>query len=194
MCSALDAPDDRRREVEGECILELAGHRLILRAIRAGDAEREQAFVRHLSPSSNYSRFMGIVRELSPDQLRSFVSVDGTHSAALVALDPEHEDDFVAVARYVACAEPMTCEFAVTVADAWQHRGIGRRMLRGVIGEARSHGYARMTGTILRSNEAMLGLASGLGFSVRPDPASLDVCIAELDLTIGNPHEEPGRT
>ena len=40
-----------------------------LRPIRSADMELERAFVRNLSPQSKFKRFMGELKELSPDEL-----------------------------------------------------------------------------------------------------------------------------
>jgi len=41
------------------------------------------------------------------------------------------------VARYARLADDVTCEFAITVADAWQGRGIGKKLLAMLVDAAR---------------------------------------------------------
>ena len=57
-------------------------------------------------------------------------------------------------------------EFALLVADAWQGRGRGSRMLAALIGVARAEKITRISGTILPENHAMLHLCRDAGFQV----------------------------
>jgi GNAT superfamily N-acetyltransferase len=60
------------------------------------------------------------------------------------------------------CLEPIDgstdLEMAIAVADAWQHHGIGRALLRAAIAWARDHGVERLHATIRWSNPAIFGL------------------------------------
>ena len=72
--------------------------------------------------------------------------------------------DFIGVGRYVPNADGGTAEFALTVADAWQGRGLGHALLDKLVGCARAAGYSALDGTILSANSAMLELVETLGF------------------------------
>jgi acetyltransferase len=52
----------------------------------------------------------------------------------------------------------------LVVADAWQGRGLGRRLMHGLIASARRRGVRQLVGTTLSDNAAMLALARALGF------------------------------
>jgi GNAT superfamily N-acetyltransferase len=58
-------------------------------------------------------------------------------------------------------------EIAVSVADAWQGRGLGTLLMQNLECRARMLGARHMFGEVLRTNTAMKGLASKAGFSVR---------------------------
>jgi acetyltransferase len=60
-----------------------------------------------------------------------------------------------------------TAEFAVAVADAWQGRGVGERLLRGLIAVAAQRGLRWFEGDVLESNRGMRALARKLGFQGR---------------------------
>src|SRR5262245_64846952 len=62
------------------------GSEIVIRPIGPEDAEREQAFVRALSPQSRYFRFMSGLRELPADMLYRFTHTDFERELALVAL------------------------------------------------------------------------------------------------------------
>ena len=75
-------------------------------------------------------------------------------------------ETLIGVARYVR--ENGDAEFAIVVADAWQGRGIGRRLLAKLIAVARRRGLQRLYGDILRINQPMLQLVQKLGFKLGP--------------------------
>ena len=147
------------------------GTRVIIRPIGPQDAEREQAFVRGLSPESRYFRFMNTLRELSPEMLDRFTHPDPAREVALVALvDEGGQPKQVAVARCAAGAERDSCEFAVVVADAYQGRGLGSRLMEELIARARARGVPRIEGLVLTSNHPMLELMRSLGFEITTTP------------------------
>ena len=162
------------------------GSRIEVRPIRPEDGEMEQRFVRNLSERSRYFRFMNSLRELSPAMLMRFTQIDYDREMAFVAVrSAAGADEEIAVARYVTNPDGRTCEFALVVADAWQQKGIGRRLLETLIVVARQRGLEVMVGHILAANEAMLGLCIKLGFRVKEHPGDAPVRSATLDLTRG---------
>src|SRR3954468_4595796 len=148
-------------ELEGEIVLR-DGSRLRMRPMRPDDAARERRFFEALSDRSRYQRFMQYLKQLSPQLLARFTQLDYDRELALVALDDKGE--FVAVGRYAPNPDGLTAEFALTVADAWQGKGIGHALLRRLGEEARRAGYQALYGTILSANQEMLELAAHFGF------------------------------
>jgi acetyltransferase len=143
------------------------GPRVTLRPIRPEDAEMEQEFVKRLSSESRYFRFMDTLRELTPLMLVRFTQIDYDREMAFVATVPgEGREAEVAVARYVANPDGESCEFALVVADGWQGRGLGRRLMEQLIAVARARGLRRMIGHVLAENRGMIALAQKLGFVV----------------------------
>jgi acetyltransferase len=100
--------------------------------------------------------------ELPPRMLARFTQLDYDRELALVVL---HEGQFVAVGRYAPTLDGTSAEFALTVADAWQAKGIGRALLERLCHCARDAGYEALYGYILADNRDMLQLASKLGFT-----------------------------
>jgi acetyltransferase len=143
------------------------GPRVTLRPIRPEDAEMEQEFVKRLSSESRYFRFMDTLRELTPLMLVRFTQIDYDREMAFVATVPgEGREAEVAVARYVANPDGESCEFALVVADGWQGRGLGRRLMEQLIAVARARGLRRMIGHVLAENRGMIALAQKLGFVI----------------------------
>jgi acetyltransferase len=153
-----------------------------IRPIHPDDAERERAFIRELSDESRHNRFMHAFREAPTALIDRFVHVDQDRTMALVALTGSGADErIIGVARYAMTDETAReCEFAVTVADAWQGRGIGTTLARALFEHARTRGFRRIYGTILMSNTRMQALARYLGLSMRPAPG----CPGELEASV----------
>ena len=101
------------------------GTALTVRPIEADDIDRLERMFGQLSRESVYYRFFAPIHTLPRSSLTYFAGVDHCRRDALVALDG---DEIVAVARYDAMGDDDDAEIAVTVVDAWQHRGIGRRL------------------------------------------------------------------
>jgi GNAT superfamily N-acetyltransferase len=159
------------------------GSHVLVRPIRPEDRERENEFIKRLSPSSRHFRFLGEIREASPELLKQLVDVDYQKSMAFVAL--VHDDGMlreVGVSRYCASDDESHCECAVTVADDWQHRGLGVLLMRHLIGVARRNGFRKMFSIDSASNEPMRELAEYLGFQRRRDPNDASQVIHSLDL------------
>ena len=143
------------------------GREVILRPIRPEDAEIEQAFMRALSDESRYSRFLSTVQELSPQMLARFTQIDYDREMALIATTEVNGLEVqIGVARYIINPDGKSCEFAVCIADAWQRRGIGHKLMGTLIDVARSNGLQRMEGEVLASNQCMLDLVKSEGFEI----------------------------
>lgn len=146
------------------------GTPVTIRPIRPEDDRIEQAFVRNLSQESRYYRFMDTVRELSPQMLAHFTQVDyARHMALIAVVGGEHDETLIGVARYVADDERRRCEFAIVVADEWQRKGLGTRLMQALMAAARAAGIEKMEGAVLASNQKMLKFTAGLGFAARFD-------------------------
>ncbi|MFP4207723.1 MAG: GNAT family N-acetyltransferase [Wenzhouxiangella sp.] len=148
------------------------GVNLTIRPIRPEDAEIEREFVRNLSPQSRYFRFMQAVSELTQAMLVRFTQIDYDREMALIAVreDDEGGETQVAVARYTVNPDKDSCDFALTVADDWQGRGIGSRLMRELMDVARSRGLDVIEGEVLGDNHNMLSLMERLDFGITTDP------------------------
>jgi acetyltransferase len=164
------------------------GTAVVLRPIRPEDAEIEREFVKNLSESSRYFRFMSSVRELTPAMLSRFTQIDYDREMAFVAVCEEGGREVeIGVARYVTNPDWQSCEFAIVVSDAWQGRGLGRRMLERLIEVARGRGLRSMVGHVLAANPGMLGLCARLGFRISDHPEDMSLKRATLALEGARP-------
>ena len=161
----------------------LDGSAATLRPIRTSDMELERAFVRNLSPQSKFKRFMGELKELSPAQLHAFTHPDRERESVYVVIrSTAAGEEEIAVARYIVEPEGRSCEFAITIADAWQGKGVAGRLMRALIRDAKARGLERMYGFVLGANNRMLDFVRKLGFRIEFDPDDPAVRIARLEL------------
>jgi len=155
------------------------GSKVTVRPIRPDDAEIEQAFVRGLSQDSRYSRFMGEVSELSPEMLYRFTHNHYPDDYALIVTSPGEggKEKEIAVARYIMLPGGKRCEYAIAVADEWQHHGIGHRLMTAIMKVAREAGMRYMEGYVLATNHKMLDVVKSLGFECLPSADGPQVCM-----------------
>ncbi|NWG31363.1 MAG: GNAT family N-acetyltransferase [Rhodocyclaceae bacterium] len=147
------------------------GQLVTIRPIRPEDAEMEQEFVRNLSPETKYYRFMNTLKELSPVQLVRLTQIDYDREMAFVALTQiDGKETEIGVARYAMNPDGESCEFAIVVADAWQGKGLARRLMGVIIDTARSRGIKYMNGDFLAENRRMIQFVTSLGFVLSPHP------------------------
>jgi len=154
-----------------------------IRPIKPEDAELEIEFVRGLSPETKYYRFMNTMRELPPAMVARLTQIDYDREMAFLAtLEVDGKEKEIGVCRYAVNPDGESCEFAVVVADDWQHRGLARKLMGVLIETARSRGIAYMNGVFLSSNERMLKFVQKLGFVLSNDPEDNTVKLGVLPL------------
>jgi GNAT superfamily N-acetyltransferase len=144
---------------DGTDTLHIDDSELAVRPIAITDAERLARLFDRLSPSSVHFRFFSPISRPPRAALLRLADVDHGRREALVALDG---DEIVAVARYDGRPGSNRAEIAITVEDAWQHRGLGRRLATRLATLACDRGYDTFLATMLPDNRAALGLVRKL--------------------------------
>ena len=139
------------------------GARLGVRPISADDRDAFSSWFGRLTPESRRRRFHGPKPKLSARELQYLTEVDHVSHTALVALDDAGR--MVGEARY-AMEDPghRIADFAITVADEWQGRGVGSRLAARLVQAARANGIARLNAQALADNLAVHRLLRRLGF------------------------------
>jgi GNAT superfamily N-acetyltransferase len=154
--------------MKGQMIIALRdGVCLPVRRIRAEDAAALQRLVGRSSDRSVELRFFGPLKELSDEMAERFADVDGEDRYAVVALDPEHPDEIVGVARYERERGTDGAEYAALIEDRFQHRGLGIGLTRNLIEAARENGIRHLHALVLRENAGMLSLLRSLDLPER---------------------------
>lgn len=140
------------------CELSLSdGTPIRVRPIVPSDKDHLTAGMRRMSEDSRHFRFMGGLSELSSQQLRYFTEIDYVNHFALGALALDRDPPLgIAVARYVRDpAKPHVAEPAISVIDAYQHRGLGSLLLDQLMTVALAHDITHFRATLLADNEPM---------------------------------------
>jgi acetyltransferase len=153
------------------------GGEYIVRPIHPDDAQMLQEFVHGLSPESRYFRFASSMTELSPQTLARFTLIDYDREMALVAVLRERHaradgqfdetERIIGVSRYITNPDHTSCEFSLVVADDFNGRGLGTRLMESIMEAARDRGLSEIDGLVLANNPGMLKLMRAMGFSVK---------------------------
>jgi acetyltransferase len=160
------------------------GAPVTIRPLRPDDVGIEREFVTGLSDETRYSRLLGGAIKVTDEYIRRLTHLDWSREVALAAITMLGDaETIIGVARYVIDDSGEACEFAIVIADAWQGRGIGRRMLLKLASVARLRGLRRMYGEILSTNHAMLGMVRKLGFALARHPGDASIVRATLELS-----------
>ncbi len=138
---------------------------VLLRPIRPEDAQAEKRLVSRLSPQTMYLRFHAPLRELTTERLIRFTQIDYDREMAFVAVESSGEQEEIrGVARYTRMPDGISCEFGITVEDAWQGRGLAHALMTALEETARGRGLTEMVGFVLRDNESMTRLMRSRGY------------------------------
>ena len=152
------------------------GSHVLIRPLRPQDREREKAFIENLSPATRHQRFLGEIKEVGEQLLNQLMDVGTPQRVAYVALVHDNgELREVGISRYAQVDEqPSHCEFAVTIADEWQGKGLGALLMQHLIDEARNNGFQQMYSVDSAANYSMRRLAKQLGMrsAIAPDDAT----------------------
>jgi acetyltransferase len=140
-----------------------------IRTIRATDASELRLFYVGLSPESRQTRFLAVSNGLSEAQSASFCTPDHDHRAGFVAVADETRLGTERIVGHL-CLEPGgadAAEVAIAVADAFQRRGIGRKLMAGGVAWAKRERITRFTATMSAGNAPIHRLLVGLGLPAR---------------------------
>ena len=142
------------------------GSTLRLRPPRSDDADALLELFRSLSQRSLYLRFHGFP-SLGPRIVEPLLEPDWDERGALLAaLEVDGAERVVAVANYVRLRDPAVAESAFAVADDYQGRGIGTRLLEQLAARAAEQGIESFVAQVLPDNRNMLGVFESAGFEL----------------------------
>ncbi|MFT4116781.1 GNAT family N-acetyltransferase [Bradyrhizobium sp.] len=139
---------------------------ICIRAAGVSDVAGLSAYFTGLSTTSRNKRFMGaradiaaVAAECLPDAGRP------DHFTLLAEVGGEGRSTIVGETRYAYDAAAGWGEFAISVADAFQRRGLGLSLMTAMEMRAIDLGHEMIAGDAARTNAEMRGLARKAGFS-----------------------------
>jgi acetyltransferase len=149
------------------------GTTLLVRPIRSEDEPRLARFHAGLSDRTVYQRYfrpIPLAQRVRHARLSRLCFADFRTEIPLVVVRgaDRPDEEILAVGRLHRDPGRPEAEFALVVADAWQRRGVGERLLARLEAAARALGCKRLTGTVLAENFPMQQLCHRRGFTLHP--------------------------
>ena len=129
-----------------------------MRMLRATDLGAVAEMFDRLSDTSRYRRFFPAGAAGPRRELAYLPTVDGHDRVALVALV---DDNVVGLARYHV-GEGCSADVAIVVEDAYQHAGLGRRLMIELTRAARREHVDEFAISVLGDNAPAMRLLRGL--------------------------------
>ncbi len=156
------------------------GQKVLLRPIMAEDEPRHREFITNLSQDSKRFRFFEVIDRPDVKFVRHFTQIDYDREIAIIAeINQKGIKTTIGVARLIENVLDNTAEFAIVVADAWQRKGLGTRLIRHMVRIARQKKISKIYINFLKDNHTMKLLASQAGFDIKETP---DCYYAEIKL------------
>ena len=153
-----------------------------LRTLRADDRSVIRMLFEGLSDDSRYRRFHSPISRIAPVLLDTLSAMDGDSHVAVGAFD---RDQLIGAARYVRPhGGSREAEIAFTVADAYQGRGLGRRLLHTLARTAYARGVIRFRFTVLANNTPAIRLLLGPEAPVGSAPWQRDGSVDVMDILV----------
>jgi acetyltransferase len=155
-------------QYESDWMLE-DGTPVLLRPIRPEDEALVKGLLENCSEQTLYSRYFHLIKSFPHSFLIRFTQNDYDREIGLAAFGvPPSPEVMTGVGRLVMDPDRNVAEFAVIVADLWQGKGLGEKLISRVIEIARDNGVKLLWGEVLAENVPMLGLMERTGFTLHP--------------------------
>ena len=106
-------------------------------------------------------------------------ATDAAYAAVIVDGPGERE---IGVARFSAAADAKDCEFAVTVSDEWQRKGLGTLLMQYLLEVAQSRGIRSLHSSDAADNDSMRKFAEHLHFHHQRDPGDATQVLYSVNL------------
>ncbi|HVY32259.1 MAG TPA: GNAT family N-acetyltransferase [Polyangiaceae bacterium] len=146
-----------------------SGERVEIRPVRVSDEDALQDLLYRLSDESAFLRFFGHPVTHPHREVLRLVELDPTASVAFVARLVD-SDELLGIARADGIPYGRCAEIGVTVADAWQNRGIGAALLERLTEACRAMGFETLLAEVLPANGRMQRLLRRHDFTCSGDP------------------------
>jgi acetyltransferase len=144
------------------------GAKVLLRPIRPEDEPKWHEYLKQCSQRSIWQRFRYLFKESTHEMATRFCFVDYDRTMAIVAeVEEKGEQTIVGVARLVANADHSDAEYAILLADSWQHRGLGIVLTEFCMEICKSWGINRVLVETTTDNQPMQKIMRRQKFSLK---------------------------
>lgn len=128
------------------------GSSIRMRPLVSADADEIVRGFAELSPETRYRRFLHNFDHLKKEHVAYLSEIDGVRHLAWAAAENQSNHG-IAIARSIQEPQsPDTAEYAITVVDAWQGRGVGKLLTRSLHRDAWNHGIRFWRATMFADN------------------------------------------
>jgi len=144
--------------------------RVFLRPLKLTDESLLRDMFYKLSPESIHYRFFRMIKAMPHEKLQEFLRVDYDADMAMVVLtDSTESASIIGIAHYSKDPQTNFADAAFLVRDDWQGKGIGTKLLSGLVDAAVAHGIAGFTADVLLENHGMLRVFHRCGYPVESE-------------------------
>ena len=173
------------------------GGRIRVRPIRPDDAQALVDLGLRSTPEDLRLRFFSTVRPEVGALTTLLTDFDRERQIAVAAYDPavaDGEHGLLGVVRLILSPDATHGEFAIMVRSDQAGRGLGRALMREMLGWARDRKLSRVEAEILSENKRMLRLARAFGARVLTYNRDVGTVRVAIDLRLDGAATDPGLT
>ena len=164
--------------------LQLADGTLIqLRPIHPVDGKIASCFRSQLSDKSIRDRFLGYIPKMSKKLVDRLTKIDYDQEMAIVAEVIDHKKKIpVAVSRIVGESKNRdNAEFAMIIADEWQGRGLGSKLMDYMIDIAKDMKFKTIYALYYAHNLPMKSILIKKGFDLEQETQGIELGTMKLE-------------
>lgn len=133
------------------------GVEVFLRPIKPEDGPAMIRLFNALSPVTIFQRFGQVLHSMPQELLSRHTQIDYDREMALVIF-PEGSEEIAAVGRIIERPGTDQADLGMTVADAWQGRGLGALLFERLLAIAKERNLKRVMGVVSPDNRSMINL------------------------------------
>ena len=159
------------------------GSTVLIRHVRRDDGVAYKKAYEKIAANDLRNRFFSISKELDPDYLHQLTNVNREREVGLVAVNPHDPHDLWAGGRLYIDPTSRRAEYAAMVRSDRHGLGLGTAILKALIETGSQRGLIEIWGIVSINNQAMLRLASRLGFETRRNTEDVSTNIVSKKLS-----------
>lgn len=168
----------------------------LFRTLRAEDKEALRKGFEYLSERSRYLRFFSYIEHLTEEQLEYLTHVDQKSHIAWAAMDLNHpEIPGMGIGRMIRSeSKPRTAEMAITIADRYQKRGLGKMLFAILYQRAQEEGIQRIGFYVMPMNRFLCSKLRNAGAEIRYEDGIFQIDLPvykDISKIVDSPDAEP---